>query len=483
MLAFRTEPFKGLLLVISACITLTSVSASTRVISNSSTANFDFFTALTATSVDQIILRVDVALVNTPQLGVEIRRYLTIRGEQCAGENGRCHIDIGATSAFPKRGFFLTGASHLTLSNVLVSGGLPFNDNIYGSSGGAFFLEKASCLTCTNCQLSNNDAGRGSGGAVYLSNEASFTCLGCTINDNRAKKGGAIFLSGSRYVAAKFQNTDFVGNAAVPTGVGFGEGGVLYSGGNGVVEFTNITFDRNRSEGTGGVAQFLGGVGYFTNIVWKMNSASSSLDGHLLFVEDTADLYFDDFVDETVEDVELCCTPGTFFPLVVKKRLGDFNQVTTEFTAALNSVEGLYCPADARISPPPPSLSYGQWTPPSPPPWPPGHMEAPPQPPIALTVSGSEGSPDAFPVEAIIVIVIGAGIIMLFFLLGLVTYCIRAREGALKAPGQGLRSQQSFRNPHRVQPRVLSRSLSPPKHRPEISETFTSINNDESGLV
>eukprot|EP00959_Pyramimonas_sp_CCMP1952_P015674 331718-Pyramimonas_sp.AAC.1 len=60
--------------------------------------------------------------------------------------------------------------------NVIVSGGLPLSDTVYGSSGGAFFLEKKSCLTCVNCEISNNNAGRSFGGAVYLYTEAAFTC-------------------------------------------------------------------------------------------------------------------------------------------------------------------------------------------------------------------------------------------------------------------------------------------------------------------
>eukprot|EP00959_Pyramimonas_sp_CCMP1952_P265062 5542610-Pyramimonas_sp.AAC.1 len=123
------------LVAICACVTLTTVTANTRVISNPATADFDFFTALNDGTVDEVVLQVDVALLNSPQLGHTIRRHLTIRGEQCAGQKGRCHIRIGGTSTFPKRGFFLTDAAHLTLHDVTVSGGLPLNDAVYGSSG------------------------------------------------------------------------------------------------------------------------------------------------------------------------------------------------------------------------------------------------------------------------------------------------------------------------------------------------------------
>eukprot|EP00976_Prorocentrum_cordatum_P085181 1185960-Prorocentrum_minimum.AAC.1 len=401
------------LVAICACVTLTTVTANTRVISNPATADFDFFTALNDGTVDEVVLQVDVALLNSPQLGHTIRRHLTIRGEQCAGQKGRCHIRIGGTSTFPKRGFFLTDAAHLTLHDVTVSGGLPLNDAVYGSSGGAFFLEKGSCLTAVNCEISGNDAGRGSGGAVYLSTEASFTCLGCDIVGNKAKRGGSVFASGSKYVSAKFQNTEFNSNAAVNVGVGSAEGGVIYTGGNGVVEFTNVTFDRNRSAGTGGVAHFLGGVGYFNNIVWKMNSASSRLFGPLIFVEDVAKIYGNGWTNATAE-IELCCVPGTFFPLVVKSRPGDLNQVTTEFTATLRVVENMYCPADRLIPPPPPSPPALSPRPPlSPPSWPPGTM-LPPSPKGAKssTPGGSGGGSST--TEETIFIVVGAALLAIF---------------------------------------------------------------------
>jgi len=477
---------RALYTILVACVTtLASVSATTRIISDPTTADDDFINALSDQGVDEIIQQVDVTMTNGPELGVEVRRYLNIRGDQCVGENGRCTISIGATSTFPRRGFFVTETSHLTMSNVVISGGIPPNDPTYGSSGGAIFVEKLSCLTCVNCKISNNDAGRGSGGAVYLSTEASFFCRDCTIDNNKAKRGGAVFLSGSKYVSAKFENTVFLSNAAVPLGIGEGQGGVLYSGGNCVVEFTDVTFDRNRADGSGGVAQFLGGVGYFNNVIWKMNSASERLNGPLIFVEDTAEIYYKDYIADTSE-VELCCVPGTFFPLVVKKQLGGFNFVTTEFTAPLTVVENVYCPADALIPPPPPPQ-------PSPPPFGPptaaGRLpRTTPPPGMNFTLSG--GSSDAFPEEAKIVLGIGGSVLALLLLVTVVTY-IRQQRNKENTVGlytryNNERFKNSFRmggspRPTKVQP-FSSPSSPQQKPRHEIADRFSAI-DDENMIV
>eukprot|EP00242_Pyramimonas_sp_CCMP2087_P007948 CAMPEP_0198198230 /NCGR_PEP_ID=MMETSP1445-20131203/1711_1 /TAXON_ID=36898 /ORGANISM="Pyramimonas sp., Strain CCMP2087" /LENGTH=343 /DNA_ID=CAMNT_0043867727 /DNA_START=217 /DNA_END=1245 /DNA_ORIENTATION=- len=331
---------RGLLAVLCACATLTTATAETRIISDQTTGNADFLAALLSATVDEVILRINVTLPysDAHRSGIPIRRYLTVRGEQCP--SGRCGINIDGTSVLPRRGFFVTGASHLTLHNVNVHGGLAREVESLSGAGTAFFIEEASCVTCVNCDISNNDAGESVGGAIFLSGHASFSCEDCTIRDNSASEGGAVSISSSSYCSAHFKNTVFTNNHAGGTNGTNGRGGAVDTVGFAVLEFDHCTFEQNRAEERGGVMHIRGGSLYFNDTIWKDNSSGQHpvLDGPLLFVEVKAAIYFENW------DGEAYTTVGSGsltrpLPLMVKKVILTIYRVTTEF--AIDLVDGV----------------------------------------------------------------------------------------------------------------------------------------------
>eukprot|EP00242_Pyramimonas_sp_CCMP2087_P014773 CAMPEP_0198206420 /NCGR_PEP_ID=MMETSP1445-20131203/9963_1 /TAXON_ID=36898 /ORGANISM="Pyramimonas sp., Strain CCMP2087" /LENGTH=357 /DNA_ID=CAMNT_0043879105 /DNA_START=109 /DNA_END=1179 /DNA_ORIENTATION=- len=345
---------RGLLVVLCACATLTTVALETRIIDNLATGDEDFLAALLDSTVHEVVLKIGVTLPysESHKHGVVIRRYLTVRGEMCNGlERGLCAININGTSALRKRGFFVTDASHLTMRNVHVYGGLPEDHPDYSSNGAAFYIEKSSCVTCVNCDISNNNAGAGWGGAIFLTVTASFNCENCKIRQNTAQKGGAMYFQRCAYCSAHLKNTTFTSNRAEPDG----DGGAMAVFGKSVIEFDACIFDRNQAA-YGGVLYTSKAVIYLKDTIWKPNFALSTVPnagsaGPLLFIQDASAVYIKDWsvTNPTVTSASgvevtnpmVTTASGLEIPLMVKQ--GQVNEVTTEYARNLVNVELLYC--------------------------------------------------------------------------------------------------------------------------------------------
>jgi hypothetical protein len=179
----------------------------------------------------------------------------TIDGNTANDDGGGLYIDSASTFSMTDCNITNNRTEGNNGSGIFSAGTLELlrciiTNNAGANRGGGFYIDSASTLSMTDCNITNNIASNENGGGIYA--HGTLELIRCTIDNNRADDhGGGLFIDLAS--ALSMTDCDITNNAVYN-----GNGGGIYA--RGTLELDSCNIDKNSAKYSGGGIYYIDSV-------------------------------------------------------------------------------------------------------------------------------------------------------------------------------------------------------------------------------